>query len=1525
MSTDNQKNTPETNTGKKSDQIKTGPAPKKRRWPWVILVLFLLLFPALRWFAQSDLAFDWIRKQAETAVSELTGSRFTIEKMQGDLLSGIRVYNARLTLSPDQAMQLGVDEELMRLDTLEVSYNLRAIFSRTADITLLRISGLHATISETSDESWNFMSIITETAEADPDDEGGLPVDIHIRSLQVERSSVRVFAPSLLPDEQIQIEDLRAGASAFISDTENRASLDHFSLLLREGRLPHGLALESKASLKGERISLEHLLLSTGKSTLRANANFDQESTSLSADLELGPLSRNDLLAYLDEIPEFDDFRLEFRTNGSFNELESRIHLRADGLATLDTRFIIQIEPEPSLTFLELNLIEFYPENLGNTGLEPGIIQSGKWTMQLDGFLPFADPERADLKIAIRGESAAYDTYVMELFTAEAILAEQNFRLNGDLGLENDQQIRFSASALQLFGDAPVWETKAEAARINPAYFANDPELEGIINATIEANGIGFSPGSRPWNFTAEIQDPIIGNYREFGMLRLDASLSESTLKALLSMDSAGGEVKLDALVSGWADEMPEWSMQLTTSQLDLAVLTSIEEIPTQINATAEINGTGFQPENLRAELITFFDNSRILNQPFDTFNTRIEYKAGLLLIEEMEIDSRFLAGNASGNLNIFSLYDPDNRLDYEFEIRNIDSFADLLGLKILSVNAKLTGNISPIQGIPHFESGILITDLRMDDLFIPEISGNSLVQLTDSLLAELEIDLINPSFSEYEIHDIRLNLSAALTDDNVEGSSRLQILRTSEFGLFHEGNFVLNTASDTDFSFETTRLDLEEDGFRLGLEQSFRLMVISTESFTRAEIDTVSLRSEDAWLASHFLLHEDGSISAYFESENLNLGAIQDALLDKRFADVLFSGRAQIYLKDEDIRMDAFTTLSEIEYEGARIDQIRFEAIIEDFRLETSLLIELDEVKLVESAFSVPFRTGNPEAFPDSFFDEPVEGYLRLNEIALENYQSFTGAFQIPVTTGFVSLDSGVSGTAGAPEFTLRVDTRNNQLSGVAIDSSFLELNYDNQNSELTLSSQVRSLGQVAMEASGTLPLFIDMKTFTVTEPGTSDGIAISVETQSFDLAAFNEFLDRDVLRNLQGRLDAKLDITGTIGQPEPRGNFSLRSGQLSLVENNITIRNIRTDIELEPDRIEISSFEMSSSGSFSASGSILLEDFMPNSFDLTARARNFRVFNTRDIDLFVSLDTDFTGTVAEPRLSGSLSLERGYIYLDNFGERQVEQVTLEDEEEPDTFAADFFEALAIDMNLIINRRFFMRNRNNPELDLELGGNLDIVKSAGEEDIQLFGAIDVDRGTATTFGRRFELDEGMIVFSGPADNPEFDIQLSYRIRRQDDIRIIYRISGTAEEPSFEYDSEPEMAFIDILSYMIFGRPHLEVDGWQQGIIAGNTGEGGVADAALDLVLDRLQSIAADRLGVDVVEIETSGRTGGGTRIKAGKYLSDRVFVALVQELGSDQNSQVIIEYLIRRNLELILTGSDDTGAGIDILWRHDY
>lgn len=237
------------------------------------------------------------------------------------------------------------------------------------------------------------------------------------------------------------------------------------------------------------------------------------------------------------------------------------------------------------------------------------------------------------------------------------------------------------------------------------------------------------------------------------------------------------------------------------------------------------------------------------------------------------------------------------------------------------------------------------------------------------------------------------------------------------------------------------------------------------------------------------------------------------------------------------------------------------------------------------------------------------------------------------------------------------------------------------------------------------------------------------------------------------------------------------------------------------------------------------------------------------------------------------------------------------------------------------------MRNRRYLDLEYELDGQIDLLKQRGE-DLQLFGALGAASGYARPLGKQFQLEEGVITFQGDPTNPQLNVRHLFEPPQQGlgDVRIWYIIEGRVEDPKFRYDSDPPMGLEDIISYTLFGKPFMSLDPWKQ-VVASSGSNASAADVAMDVLLDKVETIATQRLGIDLVQIDnTQSGSNTGTSIKTGWYLNPRLFFAIQNQItGSIPNTIFTLEYLLEENLKLIITQGSDSQAGLDFRWNYDY
>ncbi|MCW2370249.1 translocation/assembly module TamB domain-containing protein [Sphingobium sp. B11D3D] len=181
-------------------------------------------------------------------------------------------------------------------------------------------------------------------------------------------------------------------------------------------------------------------------------------------------------------------------------------------------------------------------------------------------------------------------------------------------------------------------------------------------------------------------------------------------------------------------------------------------------------------------------------------------------------------------------------------------------------------------------------------------------------------------------------------------------------------------------------------------------------------------------------------------------------------------------------------------------------------------------------------------------------------------------------------------------------------------------------------------------------------------------------------------------------------------------------------------------------------------------------------------------------------------------------------------------------------------------------------------------------------------GVATLTRGTYDFAGRRFDLQEGRLTFTGSTPvNPRLDIRAVADVQ---DLSATINVTGTSMRPIIAFSSIPAMAQDELLSRLLFGTSIANLSAPEAlqlaSAVAAFQGGGGGLDP-INAVrratgLSRLRVLAADTT------------TGRQTSIAAGKNIGEHLYVELITD--GQGYSATSIEYQITRWLALISTVS---------------
>lgn len=1049
---------------------------------------------------------------------------------------------------------------------------------------------------------------------------------------------------------------------------------------------------------------------------------------------------------------------------------------------------------------------------------------------------------------------------------------------------------------------------------------------DGQLSGTLSTQDIRLPDGRiGSTTFQAELEPTYRLTYSAVArQVRIDTqTIDRITAAGFIHRDSLSstGDIQIRetniAFVFGsdWNRPDPTYALRMETTGFDMRVIQGFESFPTSLNLLVTARGQNMDLAHARIDARLHMRESIINRARVDSITAVANLDRSILTITEGTIRSAIANGGITMRQDLNDLLNTSNRLNATLTILDLQPLATLVGMETLQAQGDVTATISRVAaGHLRFDGLLDLNDVRIDTIRIDQVTGMAESEFVPAQTFGTHLRLERVDVSGFDIPFAELRTEGRIHSDSITAFYVLESRVSDDIHLRHEGD-VVKRGNDTHLIGSQLDLLMAKEPYRLSHPFTIHL----TESELR--LTDFELTGNSGALIRMDAAQTSDSLGLAFLLSNADFSVISELLdLDDPITGRLTMSGDVRFLGDEpEFTLSGFT--EDFNILTVNADSLWFDASLKEARLDLVAGGFMNHAKWLDLNLSVPFLFKEPTTLEDDFFSLPVKGSFQLSHTDLTEFPGLFKSIGFEPIPGFFRTYGTLSGTAGNPTFAGELHLTESSLSSVPVDSIGLSLSFDSRSRSVQMESKWISLGQTALDISGRLPFDMDMRRMVPLIEPELETIQLSILTQNFNIDAFNLFVNPSAARRLQGSISSDLNLFGSYSNPELTGMVKLTRGSVFLPEQNIILSNMGLDLAFVPGRIDVNRVSVESNGTATANGFIRLDGVFPTSIDITLKGSNLLVSDTRDQQIYLSLDNRLRGTFDTPHLTGSVRLERGFLYLDNFGDNSVEDVLLDDETAPWLDSVQLYENLAMELLFTTDRNFWVRNRAQPELNLELRGELDILKENGGE-FSVFGTMGTNQGNVTQLGKRFTLEEGNLMFSGDPMNPDLQIRTLYELRPPHEIRIWYVINGTLEKPVPTFESDPEMEEQDIVSYTLFARPFQQLMAWEQTVSGSST----VGNIAVDMLVDRVGDLAANTLGLDVIEIDNSRSSGNtGTTIKAGKFINDKLFVAILQELGSTSDSQVIIEYALRQNLNLIVTGSDKRKSGIDIQWKYDY
>jgi translocation and assembly module TamB len=412
-----------------------------------------------------------------------------------------------------------------------------------------------------------------------------------------------------------------------------------------------------------------------------------------------------------------------------------------------------------------------------------------------------------------------------------------------------------------------------------------------------------------------------------------------------------------------------------------------------------------------------------------------------------------------------------------------------------------------------------------------------------------------------------------------------------------------------------------------------------------------------------------------------------------------------------------------------------------------------------------------------------------------------------------------------------------------------------------------------------------------------------------------------------LRGSLASQLSLAGTRDAPQVTGDLRADDLALRSVVDGIEWGEGRLRARFDGERLLISEFSLQgagpkgSGGTLQASGQAAWVSGAPQ-VTLSAKLDRLRasVRNDRQITVSGELEAKLAGPSAE--INGTLRVDKALLILPDESLPQLgEDVVLRGTPAKTMPLQPAREARTtrIAVQIDLGQDFRIEGKG---VDTRMRGVLALLGDSTSKP-RLYGTLTTAGGQYRAYGQRLDIEDGVLRFGGPIDNPTLDV---LAVRPNLSQRVGVQITGTALLPRVRLYAEPELPDAEKLSWLVLGRSSAsggaEAALLQQAALALIGSRNGNRDGNRD---GSVTSMLANSLGLDELSLRApsgSGDTASPGAITLGKRFSSNFYAAYERSLSGTLGTLYLFYELSQRFTVRAQSGEQ---TAIDLIFTVPY
>ncbi len=651
----------------------------------------------------------------------------------------------------------------------------------------------------------------------------------------------------------------------------------------------------------------------------------------------------------------------------------------------------------------------------------------------------------------------------------------------------------------------------------------------------------------------------------------------------------------------------------------------------------------------------------------------------------------------------------------------------------------------------------------------------------------------------------------------------------------------------------------------------------------------------------------------------------------------------------------------------------------LEDGEFETTARIRDVRADLVGAQVNGTFDLGGllDEALDparprrESDYLKDIVAKVDLVGVPLETAALFTDALQ--PAHGMLVGDIELSGSAADPELYLDVQLRRGRVGDVALDQAQFRAQAHHSRLDADMLVTARDGGIMSLAASAPVALSLT-ESLTLEQRLGQPGLDGWLSAEEFPFGIAAAFVPG--AGESSGELEFAGTVSGSLLAPRPELLLSMERGSLCMEDLGVCYSDITVDAHTDLEQLELSRFTLigepirsfrsrrekggeegtvgssgktaraakvgkrdgpgeANRGSLSVSGTVVFpsgDD--PGQTELEIRGENFWVLNSRQVKLRSDVKLAVRGSYPDLRIRGKIKVPSLKVELGDEMRRSAwpldpdPGLIIHRKESPDEAGPverrrlALLDHLDLDVELILERNcwIYLDVTAVPGLggirpDIQLEGEVGLVMRDGVFTPR--GEVRTVRGNLTVLSRQFNVDEGLVIFTGASPpDPVLDVAATHHSRYGD---ILVTVEGRTSAPQLAFSSDEITEQADILSVLMFGAPTDELRAGQAMAGGGELSMlAGMAGAQVNQFITRLVGHNA----VDMLNLENNPAGPGSFGVEVGKTITDGLFLITRYRFGVDEDENSFegqLEITLSRSFILEIRYGDAGNGGLDL------